>query len=445
MVRVSNKARVNAGLLGKVVLTALFSSIAIVAVVLASYKPVYSVLINGEFKGYVSSKKQMQQDIEKYLQEGDSERVGYILLKNRPEYEFGLVRKDVDTKDEEILLGVKESCDVYYKVYAINVNDEDVCLVDTLADAQSIVDKVNDAQKDYTVKASVMISEKYEKEYEVIDDIELAVNSIIAPLEDQNEDVVKKVKLYAAQKSVPQAILDAIKSSNTELKFSLPLSSYVITSRYGWRRSGYHTGCDYAAPLGSPIYAIEAGVVTSAQWSGNYGYLVKILHAGGFETYYAHCSRFACNVGDKVEKGELIAYVGSTGNSTGPHCHLEIRYNGSTIDPETLASAQNSVPVSAKSIEKMLADSAKYDVKETAKEETKVEQQPITQADVLEVPQESESQNIVVPDEASGEQEVVEETTAPNIVEVSTPTTQVDETTTGDQEVEENNEENNEN
>ena len=99
LVRVSNKARVNAGLLGKVVLTALFSSIAIVAVVLASYKPVYSVLINGEFKGYVSSKKQMQQDIEKYLQEGDSERVGYILLKNRPEYEFGLVRKDVDIKD----------------------------------------------------------------------------------------------------------------------------------------------------------------------------------------------------------------------------------------------------------------------------------------------------------------------------------------------------------
>ena len=342
MVRVSNKARANVGLFGKVLLTALISSIAIIAIVLASYKPVYSVLIDGDFKGYVSSKKQMQEDIEEYLQQGDSERVGYILLNSRPEYEFGLVKKDVETKDEEILLDVKDSCDVYYKVYAINVNDKDVCLVESLADAQSIVDKVNDAQKDYTKKANVMISEKYEKEYEAVSDIQLAAKDIISPIKKENDEIIKKVQTYAAQKSVPQAVLNALKDSNAELKFSLPLSSYTITSRYGWRRSGYHTGCDYAAPLGTPIYAVEDGVVTCAQWSGNYGYLVKILHAGGFETYYAHCSRFACDVGDEVKKGDLIAYVGSTGNSTGPHCHLEIRYNGSTIDPETLASASNS-------------------------------------------------------------------------------------------------------
>ncbi len=341
LVRVSNKARLSAGIFGKVVLTALVSSIAIVAVVLASYKPVYSVLIDGEFKGYVTSKNKLQQDIEEYLQESDSEKVGYILLNSRPEYDFGLVKKDVETKDEEILLSIKDSCDVYYKVYAISVNDKDVCLVDSLADAQALVDKVNDAQKNYTKKANIMIAEQYEKEYEAVEDIDVAAKDIIKPIKKENEEIVKKVQTYAFKTTVSQEILDALKNSNAALNFSVPLSSYVVTSRYGWRRSGYHTGCDYAAPMGTPIHAVEDGIVTWAEWKGNYGYLVKVQHAAGFETYYAHCSRFACSVGDTVKKGDVIAYVGSTGNSTGPHCHLEIRYDGATIDPQTLASESN--------------------------------------------------------------------------------------------------------
>lgn len=336
LVRVSNRAKLHAGIFGKVVLTMLISIIAILAIVLATYKPVYSVLVDGEFVGYVNSKNKLQQGIEDYLQKGDSERVAYILLNKKPEYEFNLVRKDTVTNDGEILASIQSSCDVYYKVYAVNVNDEEKCLVDSLLDAQAIVDKVNDAQKNYTKKANVVISEKYEKEYESVKDIELAANDIISPLKAANEAIVKKVQVYASQKIVPQAILDALRNDDSELKFTVPLSNYIVTSRYGWRRSGYHTGVDYAAPTGTPIYAIEDGIVTCAEWKGNYGYLVRVQHSGGFETYYAHMSRFACTAGDEVKKGDLIGYVGSTGNSTGPHCHLEIRYDGATIDPQTL-------------------------------------------------------------------------------------------------------------
>ena len=336
MVRVSNRARLTAGIFGRVVLTILLSIILIFAIVLATYKPVYKVLVDGELYGYVDSKIKLQQDVERYLQEGDSDRVGYILLNTKPEYEFSLVKKDTVTNEGEIFAAIQNTCDVYYKVYAVNVNDEEVCLCDSLLDAQAIVDKVNGAQKSFTKKATIVISEKYEKEYDATQDIELAANNIIAPIKKANEEVVKKVQTYAAQKTVPQEILDALKQSTADLNFSLPLSSYVVTSRYGWRRSGYHTGCDYAAPLGTPIHAVEDGIVTCAEWKGNYGYLVKIQHSGGFETYYAHCSRFACEVGDTVKQGDVIAYVGSTGNSTGPHCHLEIRYEGSSIDPQTL-------------------------------------------------------------------------------------------------------------
>ena len=341
MVRVSNRARLNVGIFGRVILTMLISVIAIFAIVLATYKPVYSVLVDGEFAGYVDSKVKLQQDIEKYLQEGDSDRVGYILLNTKPEYEFTLVRKDTVTNEGEIFATIRNSCDVYYKTYAVNVNDEEKCICNSLLDAQAIVDKVNEAQKKYTKKATVAITEKYEKEYVSVEDIEVAANDIIKPLKKANDDVVKKVQTYAAQKEVPQAVLDALRSNTSALDFSLPVSNYVVTSRYGWRRSGYHTGCDYAVPLGTPIHAAEDGVVTCAEWKGNYGYLVKIQHTGGFETYYAHCSRFACSVGDTVKKGDVIAYVGSTGNSTGPHCHLEIRYEGSTIDPQTLTGELN--------------------------------------------------------------------------------------------------------
>lgn len=337
MVRVSNKTKLVAGFFGKIVLTMLIGLILIAAIILASYKPVYTVLINGEEKGYITSKSKLQREIEEYLQKGDSERVGYILLNDRPEYEFNLVKKELETKDEEILVGILESCDVYYKVYAVEANEEEFCIVDSLAEAQEIVDKINAEQKEFTKKTTVKISEKYEKDYEVTNDVELAINDVIEPLKKENEKIVKKYTTYSSKKTVPADVLASLLNSNVELTFGYPVrNNYTVTSRYGWRRSGFHTGIDYATAYGTPIYAAEDGVVTCSQWSGNYGYLVKIQHAGNFETRYAHCSRFAVSVGDQVKKGDVVAYVGSTGNSTGPHVHLEIRYEGKSVDPETL-------------------------------------------------------------------------------------------------------------
>ena len=112
----------------------------------------------------------------------------------------------------------------------------------------------------------------------------------------------------------------------------------TITARYGsggsrWS-SGRHTGLDFAASTGTSIVASDSGRVTFAGWKGSYGYTVIIDHGNGYETYYAHCSKLHVSVGEKVNRGDLIARVGSTGNSTGSHCHFEIRYNGVTKNPE---------------------------------------------------------------------------------------------------------------
>ena len=115
--------------------------------------------------------------------------------------------------------------------------------------------------------------------------------------------------------------------------FMRPVSGGTITSKYGQRSSGFHTGVDLAVPTGTPVYAAAAGTVVKAGWSGGYGYLVVIDHGNGYQTYYAHNSRLCVSVGQSVSKGQNIAYSGSTGNSTGPHLHFEVRINGNTTNP----------------------------------------------------------------------------------------------------------------
>jgi len=112
-----------------------------------------------------------------------------------------------------------------------------------------------------------------------------------------------------------------------------------LASRLGWRihpifhTRKLHTGVDLASPKGTPIYAAGDGIIEKAGWSNGYGNFTLIKHVNGYETGYGHQSKIIVEAGDKVRQGQLIGYVGSTGNSTGPHLHFEIRINGNYVDP----------------------------------------------------------------------------------------------------------------
>ena len=114
--------------------------------------------------------------------------------------------------------------------------------------------------------------------------------------------------------------------------FRKPVNTGVYAG-YGMRWGRMHYGLDYAAPTGTPIYAADGGTVVSAGWSGAYGYTIVIDHGANKKTLYAHCSRLFVSAGTKVYKGQHIAAVGSTGRSTGPHCHFEIFINGANVNP----------------------------------------------------------------------------------------------------------------
>jgi murein DD-endopeptidase MepM/ murein hydrolase activator NlpD len=156
----------------------------------------------------------------------------------------------------------------------------------------------------------------------------------------------------SAERSVPVANGAAapIRRSGASIPSLMPLQNAAMTSGYGSRihpvlggRRG-HRGIDLGAPTGTPIRATADGTISRADWFSSYGLYVSIEHGGQIETRYGHMSRLNVAAGQQVRKGDVIGYVGSTGRSTGPHLHYEVRIAGQAVNPVpymqgTLASA----------------------------------------------------------------------------------------------------------
>lgn len=150
------------------------------------------------------------------------------------------------------------------------------------------------------------------------------------------KEISRKVLTYTVvQEPVSKQVLVGTKALPPKAPtgtFRWPVSG-TITSRFGRRWGGYHTGIDIAVRTGTQVHASDGGTVTYAGYNGNYGYLVKIQHWNGYETYYAHNSKLLVKKGQSVAKGEVIARSGNTGRSTGPHVHFEIRRYGVALNP----------------------------------------------------------------------------------------------------------------
>ena len=144
------------------------------------------------------------------------------------------------------------------------------------------------------------------------------------------EDIYNKMEAMLLKQSVLKETLPSL----------YPVDVPYSSSSYGWRmdpilgKRAFHEGIDFSAAHGEPIYATAGGIVKKASRSGAYGNLITINHGGGLQTRYAHLSKILVKSGDIVKKEDLIAYVGNTGRSTGPHLHYEIRLNKHSLDPK---------------------------------------------------------------------------------------------------------------
>lgn len=141
-----------------------------------------------------------------------------------------------------------------------------------------------------------------------------------------------------------------------------PANCKVVTQRFGNPSaryvSGKHTGIDIGCVMGSPIYAAHDGIVEFAGWNGAYGNEVRIRYNGALITSYHHMSRTAAYKGDTVSAGKVIGYIGSTGNSTGPHLHFEVRENGKAVDPMPYLSGGAMVPAGVSNADNPLVPDA---------------------------------------------------------------------------------------
>ncbi len=155
------------------------------------------------------------------------------------------------------------------------------------------------------------------------------VNGVEVSREIVGEEIVKEPK--------PEIVLRGSKplpSRGATGKFICPLENYVVTSRFGPRGRRYHKGIDLGAPIGTPVYAADGGVVIWAGYKRSYGNLVVIDHGDGIITKYAHNSSIVVKTGQYVSQYEVISKVGNTGRSTGPHLHFEIRLDGDAVNPQ---------------------------------------------------------------------------------------------------------------
>lgn len=303
----------------------LLSLIVLAGIISLFYKPLYEVSLYGEVIGYTNDKSQVQTELTNFIDSTGEENVAFVQLDATPTYKICLIKKDVETNEDEIISLVTENCTEYFKYYAITDDKEEKVFVASYEEAESIIEQLT--QKGSANTSDLGIIEKYDTKLTEFTDEDTSVAELY------EEKVV--VKTYATASA---SNYSSVKSTAyVDLGFSLinPVSG-VITSRYGSTSTRKnHGGLDIGAPKGTSIVAAATGIVTFAgNANDGYGYYVIISHSNNVQTLYAHCSELLVSKGDTVTQGELIARVGSTGNSTGNHLHLEVRKNGVTYDPQ---------------------------------------------------------------------------------------------------------------
>lgn len=231
------------------------------------------------------------------------------------------------------------------------IMDADKRIYDQYTAAREDAEEIK-AEYETTLSALADKQAEYEAEKADLEAKIAEANDMIAQLE---EEINTNYDLYLEVLAQEEALESDIQSMIAEMErqeaansitstgtYIWPLPGYSPGSAYGWRmhpiyhEMRFHAGEDIGAPSGTPILAADSGMATVIADNGNgYGNYIMINHGGGRVTLYAHMSAFAISNGATVSQGQVIGYVGSTGNSTGPHLHFEVRVNGATTDPKS--------------------------------------------------------------------------------------------------------------
>lgn len=320
----SNKAKLSLSFLAVIIATAVF-------IQYIQHKPnAYEVYMNGKHLAYIESKEKFynaKKDIELKLEK----RFGKITLKDDVKFQYVAVSlKDLSSSNSLSEAIIKNSITTVSgvlmksdgKKVAFLANENEITKVlDTIKD----IYKQKDNNSDFKLKNNVT----YIKEDVSISEIKTTEEIVKIINENTKNSLVSFVKQNETSKSQN---LSLSRSSSLANIMHIP-SRGGITSPFGVRWGKMHNGIDIGASMGDPIYAAMDGKVCCTEWEDGYGNVIKIDHGEGVQTIYAHCSSIEVKMGECVKQGEKIGQVGSTGRSTGPHVHFEVRIDNVPQNP----------------------------------------------------------------------------------------------------------------
>jgi murein DD-endopeptidase MepM/ murein hydrolase activator NlpD len=321
----------------------------ITIVACAKYKPVYKVTLAGDTIGFITNKEIIKAKIEKYINDTTG-NIAFREINELPEYELKLINRDKETEEKKVMLAVQNMTVTTYRAFAVTSNGEQKAVVNTQEEAEGIINEIKaDLKQEVDLKLGIVeiyttdanVASSKEEATNVLNQYKVAKVTEYETKKAEEERIAKEAaakKAFAASRarSYATTATSAPTGNLNGMQLSIPVTG-SISSRFGSRsssRSSIHTGLDISTPSGTGIRPISAGTVTYSAYKGSYGNLIIIDHGNGVQSYYAHCSALYVSQGQTVDAGTTIGAVGSTGNSTGPHLHLEIRINGTPVNPQ---------------------------------------------------------------------------------------------------------------
>lgn len=301
----------------------------------------YETQINTISENLENIEKQIK-ETEDYL---DTIQVDYEHQKEVLQERLLYAYEEGPTRYLDVLLNSKSMLDFitnYYLIAELMQYDKD--LLDGIERDKEQIEQIEQSLNES--KENLKLIKNEQKKIAIsLENSKIVKNSYINNLTNEEKQIQKEMSMYQEELDLLELeiLLAVLENSDTQYvggTFAWPAPGYyTITSPYGMRvhpiikTFSNHSGMDIGAPMGSYAIAANDGIVTKATYSYSYGNMVIIDHGGGVTTLYAHGSEILAQVGDIVKRGDAIMKVGSTGWSTGPHLHFEIRINGTTIDP----------------------------------------------------------------------------------------------------------------
>lgn len=295
------------------------------------------VTVEGENVAIVNTEEEAKEVIKEVADQYQNDQTLDLKIEENTE------AKEVDLKngaDKPEILSVEAAAKQIEKKDTLTVVTTEVV---TCQEQVDFIKKKEKSDKLYVGQSKV--KEKGEKGVKKITKKVIRQNGQAVKEEVKDEELLKKPEeeIILTGTKVPEpteektAAFTASRSGgrmeDSSGQFVKPVSEFKVTSPFGPRWGKTHRGVDLGMPSGASIYAADGGTVIQSGYSGSYGNLVKVDHGNGTITYYAHCSKLLTSQGQTVSKGQEIAKVGSTGNSTGPHLHFEVLVNGTNVNP----------------------------------------------------------------------------------------------------------------